>query len=175
MTTTRKRDRAVALTMAALFFVFGASITILAIYQSATANNSTTPETQTNTKQTLAGTKLANFTPVSKVESLESSDTQVGSGTEARTGDTVTVQYTGAVADSGTIFQSTQDTGQPVQLSLSGVIKGWQDGIPGMHVGGKRRLLIPAAEAYGANPPQGSGIPANADLVFDIELVKVGQ
>ena len=60
-------------------------------------------------------------------------------------------------------------------FSLSGVIKGWTDGVPGMKVGGIRRLVIPADQAYGATPPEGSGIPANAPLVFDIELVALGQ
>jgi FKBP-type peptidyl-prolyl cis-trans isomerase len=58
---------------------------------------------------------------------------------------------------------------------LNQVIPGWTEGIPGMKVGGKRRLLIPAAQAYGANPPSGSNIPANADLVFDITLYKIGS
>jgi FKBP-type peptidyl-prolyl cis-trans isomerase len=92
-----------------------------------------------------------------------------------KAGDTVTVDYTGAVAATGVIFQSSKDTGQPVSFSLDGVIKGWTDGLPGMKVGGTRRLIIPAGQAYGANPPAGSGIPANAPLVFDITLYKVGS
>ena len=117
---------------------------------------------------------LSGFTPVSKVSSLEKIDTVVGSGQEAKASDTVSVQYTGAVASTGVIFQSSKDFGtDPVTFALSGVIKGWTDGIPGMKVGGTRRLVIPAEMAYGANPPQGSGIPANADLVFDVELVAI--
>jgi FKBP-type peptidyl-prolyl cis-trans isomerase len=58
---------------------------------------------------------------------------------------------------------------------LNEVIKGWTDGVPGMKVGGTRRLIIPADQAYGANPPEGSGIPANAPLVFDIEVTATGQ
>jgi FKBP-type peptidyl-prolyl cis-trans isomerase len=79
------------------------------------------------------------------------------------------------VASTGKIFQSSKDTGQPVPLSLSQVIAGWSQGIPGMKEGGTRRLLIPAALAYGAQPPQGSDIPANADLVFDVTVHKIGQ
>ncbi|MDE2030792.1 MAG: FKBP-type peptidyl-prolyl cis-trans isomerase [Patescibacteria group bacterium] len=117
---------------------------------------------------------LQNFTPVSKVDSLQKTDLVVGTGAEVKPGDTVSVQYTGAVAATGEIFQSSKDFGTaPVTFPLSGVIKGWTDGIPGMKVGGTRRLLIPAAEAYGATPPPGSGIPANADLVFDVELVGI--
>jgi FKBP-type peptidyl-prolyl cis-trans isomerase len=77
------------------------------------------------------------------------------------------------VASTGTIFQSSLDTGQPVTFALNQVIKGWSEGVPGMKEGGVRRLLIPADKAYGANPPQGSNIPPNADLVFDITLVSV--
>jgi FKBP-type peptidyl-prolyl cis-trans isomerase len=117
---------------------------------------------------------LSNFTPIAKVSSLEKIDTVVGTGAEVKAGDTVSVHYTGAVAATGAIFQSSKDFGtEPVTFPLSGVIKGWTDGIPGMKVGGTRRLVIPAAQAYGANPPGGSGIPANADLVFDVELVAI--
>ena len=117
---------------------------------------------------------LNNFTPVSKVNKLEKIDTVVGTGAEVKAGATVSVHYTGAVAATGAIFQSSKDFGtNPVTFPLSGVIKGWTDGIPGMKIGGTRRLVIPAAEAYGANPPPGSNIPANADLVFDVELVAI--
>ncbi|MFA6999664.1 MAG: FKBP-type peptidyl-prolyl cis-trans isomerase [Candidatus Paceibacterota bacterium] len=122
----------------------------------------------TNTK------KLNNFTPVSKVSSLQKIDLVVGTGAEVKAGATVSVHYTGAVAATGAIFQSSKDFGtEPVTFPLSGVIKGWTDGIPGMKIGGTRRLIIPADLAYGANPPSGSGIPANADLVFDVELVAI--
>ncbi len=121
----------------------------------------------------LAGTKLAGFTPVASITQLQAIDTAPGTGTTVKAGDTVTVDYTGAVAATGVIFQSSKDTGQTVSFGLSQVIAGWSQGIPGMKVGGTRRLLIPAALAYGAHPPAGSGIPANADLVFDVTLHKV--
>lgn len=174
---TRKRDRIGALIIAILFFVFASSFTVLVIYEMVTTKNNesaNSPQSQQQAKS-LAGTQLSGFTPVSKVDKLQITDTKKGSGKEAKAGDTVTVNYTGAVASTGTIFQSTQDTGQPATLSLQQVLKGWQDGIPGMKEGGTRRLVIPASEAYGGNPPQGSGIPKDAALVFDVELVKVGQ
>lgn len=133
---------------------------------------------QTNEQQEegmLQGTKLENFTPVASVDSLQKIDLVVGTGAEVMPGATVTAHYTGAVAADGTIFQSSHDRGAPIPFSLNGVIKGWTDGVPGMKVGGKRRLLIPASLAYGANPPAGSGIPANAALVFDIEITAVEQ
>jgi FKBP-type peptidyl-prolyl cis-trans isomerase len=62
--------------------------------------------------------------------------------------------------------------GRPITFPLTGVIKGWQQGVPGMKVGGTRRLLIPSEMAYGAQSPA-PNIPANSDLVFDIELVAI--
>ncbi|HSX46679.1 MAG TPA: FKBP-type peptidyl-prolyl cis-trans isomerase [Patescibacteria group bacterium] len=122
----------------------------------------------------MQGSKLPNFTPVEKVDTLQTNDTQEGTGQAAQASDTVTVKYTGAYASDGVIFDSSDmHGGQPISFPLNGVIKGWTDGIPGMKVGGKRRLLIPAELAYGATPPQ--GIRANADMVFDVELVKIGQ
>jgi FKBP-type peptidyl-prolyl cis-trans isomerase FkpA len=129
-----------------------------------------------NKENGLEGTQLQGFTPVQKVDSLQKIDTKEGTGEEVKPGATVTAHYTGAVAASGIIFQSSHDgKNQPIPFSLSSVIKGWTDGVPGMKVGGTRRLLIPADQAYGANPPAGSNIPPNADLVFDIELVSVQQ
>jgi FKBP-type peptidyl-prolyl cis-trans isomerase len=92
-----------------------------------------------------------------------------GNGAAVAPGGTVTAHYTGALAKDGTIFQSSKDTGQPFTAPLTGVIPGWQQGIPGMKAGGTRRLVIPANLAYGAQE-QGN-IPANSDLVFDIELI----
>jgi FKBP-type peptidyl-prolyl cis-trans isomerase len=132
-------------------------------------------ENKTSTKN-MDQTKrlLPNFKPVAKVSSLEKIDTVVGTGDEVKPGATVSVHYTGAIASTGEVFQSSKDFGtNPITFPLSGVIKGWTDGIPGMKIGGTRRLIIPAAQAYGANPPQGSGIPANADLVFDVELIAI--
>ena len=124
-------------------------------------------ETQ-NKEGKLEGTKLASFTPIAKVDSLQIIDTVVGTGAEVKQGGTVTAHYTGALVKDGTIFQSSKDSGQQFTAPLTGVIPGWQQGIPGMKVGGVRRLVIPASLAYGE---QATGnIPANSDLVFDIEL-----
>lgn len=123
----------------------------------------------------LQGKPLEGFTPITDVPELQKIDTTSGEGSEVKPGDTVTVDYTGAVAATGIVFQSSKDSGQPVTFSLNGVIKGWTEGVPGMKVGGTRRLIIPAEKAYGANPPAGSGIPANAPLVFDITLYAIGE
>ena len=121
----------------------------------------------------LEGTKLVGFEPVAQVNSLEILDTLEGTGEEVQPGATVTAHYTGALCANGVIFQSSHDMGQPATFPLTHVIEGWQKGVPGMKVGGTRRLLIPAAMAYGAGSPSAS-IPPNSDLVFDIELVSVG-
>ncbi len=139
-------------------------------------SNQTTKEEQSTTNKSMDQTKrlLPNFKPVSNVASLEKIDIIVGSGEEAKAGATVSVHYIGAIAATGEVFQSSKDFGtDPITFPLSGVIKGWTDGIPGMKVGGTRRLIIPSSQAYGANPPANSGIPANANLVFDVELIAV--
>jgi peptidylprolyl isomerase len=96
-----------------------------------------------------------------------------GTGTEVQPGDTVTAQYVGAVAETGDVFQSSWELGGAIQFPLDGVIQGWSEGLVGMKAGGRRTLVIPAEMAYGAAPPGGSGIPADAALVFTIDLVSV--
>lgn len=121
----------------------------------------------------MQGTQLNGFEPVEQVDELQSIDLTEGTGETVKPGATVTAHYTGAVAATGIIFQSSHDFGQAIAFGLDQVIRGWTEGVPGMKVGGMRRLLIPADKAYGAAPPPGSGIPPNAALVFDIELQAV--
>ncbi len=120
----------------------------------------------------LEGTKLQNFVPGQAVSELQIIDTKVGDGDTVPAGATITAHYTGALVSDGTIFQSSHDFGDPISFGLNQVIKGWTDGVPGMKVNGIRRLIIPAAQAYGANSPS-ANIPPNSDLVFDIELVAI--
>lgn len=100
-------------------------------------------------------------------------DTVVGSGEQAESGRTVTVHYTGWLAD-GTMFDSSLGAGAPMSVPLGQkrLIAGWELGIPGMRVGGHRRLLIPSRLGYGVRGA-GEDIPPNAVLVFDIELLGV--
>lgn len=164
-----------------VFFMTAVASTIFVIYDATQNKDSksaaTNPADALNQNQqkpkegALQGTKLSGFTPIQKTDTLQKIDLVPGTGAEAAPGAMVTAHYTGAVAATGVIFQSSHDTGQPVPFGLDQVIKGWTEGVPGMKVGGTRRLVIPAAMAYGENPPQGSNIPPNADLVFDIELV----
>jgi peptidylprolyl isomerase len=106
-----------------------------------------------------------------KVAQLTISDITVGTGAVVKPGATVTANYIGVGGISGKTFDSSFTNGQPAQFPLVNVIQGWQDGIPGMKVGGRRLLVIPGAQAYGANPPSGSGIAANEPLVFVVDIV----
>ena len=103
---------------------------------------------------------------------LVSQDLVVGTGATAATGDTVTVNYVGTLAN-GTKFDSSYDRNQPFTFRLGAgqVIAGWDQGVVGMRVGGKRRLTIPPSLGYGsqANGP----IPANSTLIFEIELLSI--
>lgn len=122
--------------------------------------------------QQLQGTILSGFAPVADVQELQVIDVVEGTGPEVQPGATISAHYTGALCKDGTIFQSSHDMGRPITFGLNQVIAGWTEGVPGMKVGGTRRIIIPAAKAYGANSPS-PDIPANSDLVFDIELVGI--
>ena len=120
----------------------------------------------------LEGTKLADFEPIDKVTELQVIDVAEGTGDTVPEGAKITAHYTGALCKDGTIFQSSHDFGDPVTFGLTQVIKGWTVGVPGMKVGGTRRLIIPSDMAYGS-VRAAANIPPNSDLVFDIELVAI--
>lgn len=125
--------------------------------------------------KTKANTKKAEKKKASSivVKELKKEDIKVGDGTEAVSGKVVSVHYSGFLTD-GKKFDSSLDRGRPFSFILGRgqVIKGWDEGVVGMKVGGKRKLTIPANMAYGERgvPPV---IPPNAPLVFDVELLEV--
>jgi len=118
------------------------------------------------------GTKLQDFSPIETVKELETKDIHIGDGELVHSGATVTAHYTGALCENGIIFQSSHDFGNPVTFGLNQVINGWTQGVPGMKVGGMRRLIIPAEMAYGDASPA-PNIPSGSALVFDIELIAI--
>ena len=109
---------------------------------------------------------------------LQITDTVAGQGDEARKGQTVTVHYTGWLHENGqrgAKFDSSRDRGDPFEFPLGAgmVIRGWDEGVAGMKVGGQRTLVIPPEMGYGARGA-GGVIPPNATLLFEVELLAVG-
>ncbi len=110
---------------------------------------------------------------VTTASGLKIEDEKVGTGTEAVAGKMVSVHYTGTLVD-GKKFDSSRDRGQPFSFALGAgqVIKGWDEGVAGMKIGGKRKLTIPAELGYGSRGA-GGVIPPGATLLFDVELLGV--
>ena len=133
-----------------------------------------------NTNNDAKSVEVATPKTMAVAPSFQKIDTTVGAGAIADTGQNVSVHYTGWLYDAeaadnrGTKFDSSLDRGQPFEFPLGGgrVIKGWDEGVAGMQVGGKRTLVIPAEMGYGARGAGGL-IPPNATLLFDVELLGV--
>ena len=145
---------ALALAVVASFFIFPG----LSSFRSTEATTTQVPTTMTT----------------ENADKLQIIDKTVGTGAAAVAGDSVTVNYVGSLTD-GTVFDASANhstTGFTFNLGAGQVIKGWDEGIVGMKEGGKRTLIIPASLAYGSQAV-GDVIPANATLVFEVELLKV--
>ncbi|MBX3408650.1 MAG: FKBP-type peptidyl-prolyl cis-trans isomerase [Phycisphaeraceae bacterium] len=116
--------------------------------------------------------------PIVSTKTLESGiiieEMKIGDGYEVQPGGVVVAHYHGTLKDGGAEFDSSFKRGEPIAFPLAGVIAGWQEGVPGMKVGGIRRLTIPSAKGYGERGV-GTTIPPNADLVFVIQLVDAMQ
>lgn len=122
----------------------------------------------------------ASAAQASQPSELKITDTKVGTGVVAKAGEQVTVHYTGWLyvnGAKGKKFDSSVDRGTPFTFALGAgnVIPGWDKGVAGMKVGGKRTLIIPSDMGYGANGTPDGTIPPNATLIFDVELLKVGS
>lgn len=189
----KPHQRVFAFTLAMLFLFSTVALSAFVVYQIVQQNNDNNSidgsfdtsggaedgiNSNVNVQEAgvLKGTNLDNFDSVSEVGELKFVELKEGTGEEVKPGATVTAHYTGAFAANGLIFESSKDGGQPISFGLEQVIAGWQQGVPGMKVGGTRRLIIPADLAYGPAPegykPNLDGRPLGP-LVFDIELTAV--
>ncbi len=153
-------------------------LAVLAVLALAGCQQGKTTETAAKTTPPAAAQKPADTTAaaptatpeVTTPSGLKYQDLVVGNGAPAEDGMLVRVNYTGTFTD-GTKFDSSYDRGQPITITLGAgqVIRGWDEGLKGMRVGGKRKLTIPPDLAYGAEGRQ--GIPPNSTLIFVVELV----
>lgn len=182
-----KGKRVAVLAIAILFLVTTVGFSVAVFLEMRQQNDSVTTQSNETTQEPteqeeqeamLQGTTLENYEPISEVNELQVIDLKEGEGEVVQEGATVTAHYTGAYANTGEIFQSSKDIGEPISFGLSQVIQGWQEGVPGMKVGGIRRVIIPADKAYGPAPEgyvNGSTDQPLGPLVFDIELFSVEQ
>ena len=154
-----------------IIFVF---VLTLAGFAVAQGSKSTAPaQKKSPAAQTPAGPTKVSGDPITTSSGLKYWEIKKGTGPAAVKGKTVKVHYTGWLTD-GKEFDSSLDAGEPIQFLLGSgqVIKGWDEGIAGMKVGGKRQLRIPPELGYGSRGA-GSTIPPNATLIFDVQLVGV--
>ena len=160
---------ALALAVVLFFFVFNG----LSFFSKPTQpQQEVTVETATTTTNQTASTTMPTENNVTK---LQVTDEIIGTGTTAVAGDSVTVNYVGSFTN-GTVFDASskhQETvnGFTFKLGAGNVIKGWDEGVAGMKVGGKRKLVVPPSLGYGPNDY--GPIPGNSTLVFEVELLKV--
>ena len=145
-----------------------ATLALLALAGSARAQDPKAAAPADNQAATAAEEKI-----VTTASGLKYEDLKVGEGAAAKSGDRVEVHYTGWL-ENGTKFDSSVDRGRPFGFPVGAgrVIQGWDQGVAGMKVGGKRKLIIPPALGYGERGA-GGVIPPNATLIFEVELLKV--
>jgi FKBP-type peptidyl-prolyl cis-trans isomerase FkpA len=159
---TRVRNQRIAILVIALLILAGAAVLVFMASQNKQTENN------------LAGAGLPDTSNLTTTSTgLQYKDVIVGSGAEAKPGDTVSVHYTGWLTN-GTKFDSSVDRGQPFSFTLGQgrVIAGWDEGVAGMKEGGKRVLVIPSNLGYGTSGA-GNVIPPNATLIFEVELLGI--
>jgi peptidylprolyl isomerase len=151
---------------------------VLALTACGAQKDSANPSTSTNAASVNAEVSgeygaqpVVVIKPGTPATELKITDVIVGSGDAVTAGATVTAHYVGYGAATGQMFDASWLRGEPATFPLANVILGWQEGLVGMQVGGRRLLVIPAELGYGDNPPQGSGIEAGETLIFVVDLV----
>ncbi len=162
LTTNEWIAVATGIMVVGFFFIFGQII--VSAFQTGTLNGSATTATTTDATAASQGTP--------NTAQVITQDTKIGTGDEAMLGSKVTVNYTGTFTD-GKVFDSSVSRNQPFTFTLGAgeVIKGWDQGILGMKVGGKRVLIVPPELGYGSTDY--GPIPANSTLIFQVELLNV--
>jgi len=148
------------------------------------SSDESAPTTSEGSTSTLTGTTVSvdvtgefgtqpvvAITPGDPVTELEVTDVIVGTGDPVPAGATVTAHYVGYGGATGQMFDASWIRGEPATFPLANVILGWQEGLVGMQVGGRRLLVIPAELGYGNNPPPGSGIEPGETLIFVVDLL----
>ncbi len=162
---------AVAVAIGLLFF----GSQIFAFMSGGQAAQTPTPVSDIATTTDTSSTQASMTQPIPQPlpTTLTVTDEVVGTGATAKAGDTVNVNYVGTLPD-GTVFDASAKHGGPLsfQLGAGRVIKGWDEGVAGMKVGGKRQLIVPPGMGYG-DQAVGNLIPANATLIFEVELIGI--
>lgn len=176
MANTPLRHRIFAGLGAVLFLVTASAFTIMVIIDMARGGDKDAQQAQQTNQQPQKEAVLTApevFKPEGDVTELQVTNLSEGTGEAAKAGDTLVMKYYGTLATDGTLFDEnyTKETGFTFTLGSGQVIKGWDQGLEGMKVGGERRLVIPSNLAYG-EASQGA-IPANADLVFVVKLLRI--
>ncbi len=183
--------RIFALSMAAIFFISAVAFSGFVVYdimqsrkqQPADAATAQAQMQQTEQERACPPSASGPMLPVPEVykapaavTTLESTDLEAGTGAEAKSGDCLVVKYYGTLANNGNVFDEnfTKPSAIGFQLGQGRVIEGWDKGVAGLKEGGIRRLVIPAAQAYGSQA-QGDMIPANSDLVFVVKLLEIKE
>ena len=157
----------------ALLLGIGLTVSLAACGDGDEAGPAETPAATPEVTPVEGGPPEVSGEPTTTTSGLQFIDIEVGTGDAPQSGQTVGVHYSGWLTD-GTKFDSSLDRGQPFSfvIGIGRVIRGWDEGVASMKVGGERRLIVPPELAYGETgyPPV---IPANAELIFDVELLAI--